>query len=126
MSALEPERRLRELDPQQGDDRYWSRFQVRIMEAAAPALAARRERARMTVGGVFLSWSRLVVPATVTAAAVAALILLQGGPTEEVAVEVGVEELLWSAEEEADPLPAFLRTEQVVDRDVVLFALEEY
>ncbi len=133
MNGFEDERALENLDPGRVDSRYWIRFHGTVMEAAAPILAARRARARMTLGRVFLSWSRLLLPATVTAAAIATLLVLydpasQGPAGPEDDFVLGVEEVLWVAEDEAaeEPFPTFLFLDDELDRDVILLALEDY
>ncbi len=125
MRKIEPRAPLEVLDPAYGDPGYWQRFQNRIMDALRPQLVARRER-RVTVESVMLSWSRLVVPATVAAAAVAGALLLpqpRALETEEVA---GVEEVIGIPADGEAPLPSFLHSDEVVDRDVVLLAVEQF
>lgn len=68
---------LESLDPASRDANYWFRFHGRVMAGAAQELARRRMMARLTVVDVMASWSRTVVPTTMLAAAVAALILFR-------------------------------------------------
>ena len=67
MSEMEPGVRLEILDPGYRDPGYWQRFQIQVMKAVRPHLAYRR-RTQVTMGGVMVSWSRLILPATVAAA----------------------------------------------------------
>jgi hypothetical protein len=125
MNHIEPKVSLDALDPGRGDPGYWGRFQAQVMSAAGPELT-RRRRARVTMGDVMLSWSRLVVPFAVTAAAAAALVLVQPAQQGELEEMAGLEEYLRVPLDGAEPLPAFLHTDAVVDRDLVLFAVEGY
>lgn len=125
MSHIEPKVPLEELDPGRGDPAYWERFQGRVMQSAASRLE-RRRRAALTAGDVLLSWGRLLVPGTVAAAAVAALLVLQPVPMDDLESVAGLEEILADAENEGAPLPAFLHREQIVERDHVLFAVQDY
>jgi hypothetical protein len=123
MSHIEPKAPLEVLDPGQADRGYWLRYQSQVMEAVAPALAARRGT-RLTLGDAVLSWSRYFVPLAVTAAACAMFVLMRN-PEADLPVSTGVEDFLVEAQQEGEaPLPAFFLTEEVVDRDVVLLAVE--
>jgi len=125
MNHIEPKVPLDPLDPGLGDSRYWGRFQAQVLRAAGPELARRRV-ARLTMGEVLVSWSRLVVPTAITAAAVAALVLVQPIPSDEAESIAGLEEYLRLPLDGAEPLPAFLHMDAEVDRDIVLFAVEGY
>ena len=86
---------LAPVDPATADRSYWVRFQSRVMRAAAPELARRRMLLNLTVGDVLAGWARAVVPTAVLAAAVAALVLIEGWPTEpRPAGSVTLEEVL--------------------------------
>jgi hypothetical protein len=123
MSHIEPRVPLEALDPGESDSGYWLRFQSRVMESVGVALARRRDR-RLTLGDAVLSWSRYFVPLAVTAAACATFFLVRN-PTPAVQVSTGIEDFLVSLQQEEEAqLPAFFRTEEVVDRDVVLLAVE--
>jgi len=123
MSHIEPRIPLEALDPGEGDPGYWLRFQVQVMEAVGPALAGRRG-GRLTLGDAVLSWSRICVPLSVTAAACAMFFLVQS-PEREVRITAGVEEVLVDLQlASGAPLPAFFLTEETVDRDIILLALE--
>ncbi|MSR22987.1 MAG: hypothetical protein EXR92_05515 [Gemmatimonadetes bacterium] len=124
IEPIEPQVPLEELDPGRGDLGYWVRFQQRVMGAVAPELAARR-RAALTLGYVLLSWGRLAVPmAVVAAAAIAGLLLLRPALDEDFGSVVGLEELLSVPRDGEEPLPAFLYSDETVDRDQVLLAVE--
>lgn len=123
MTEMEPRVPMEALDPERGEPGYWDRFQARVMEAVRPALAERR-RASETVGAVMLSWSRLVLPLA-AAAAVVAVLAVPGEPASESPLPVaGIEELIRTPVDGEDPLPSFLHSEEVVDRDLVLLAVE--
>lgn len=123
MSHIEPKISLEVLDPGAADPGYWGRFQSQVMETVRPALAARWDRS-LTLGDAILAWSRYVVPLAVAAAACAALFLMRD-PVPDVQVAVGVEDFLLDLQRtEASPLPSFFHTEEVVDRDIVLLAVE--
>lgn len=86
---------LEAVDPAKADPNYWLRFQSWVMEAAAPELARRRLMADLTMGEVMTGWARAVVPTALLAAAVAALIFVQGiSSGDRQATAVSVEELL--------------------------------
>jgi hypothetical protein len=101
------------------------RFQQRVMEAVASELASRR-RAALTMGDVVLSWGRLVVPGAVAAAVIAAVFVLRPPASDELAPVAGLEEVLSAPAAGEEPLPAFLYSDEIVDRDVVLFAVEGF
>lgn len=123
MSHIEPKVPLEVLDPGASDPGYWNRFQNQVMEAVRPALAARWDR-HLTLGDAVMAWSRYAVPFAIAAAACAALVIISE-PAPAVQVAAGVEDFLLDAQrEEASPLPAFFHTEEVVDRDVILLAVE--
>lgn len=113
MTTREPKVPLEELDPASRDPAYWHRFHRTVMQAVGPALARRRE-ARVSLEGVLLSWSRLLVPA---AAAVAAILLVGEAETGETVVLIGVEEILTAdwAEDEVEPLPDYFYLEEGVE-----------
>lgn len=97
---------LASLDPGRDDDLYWSRFHGRVLARAGGELARRRAAAQPTVMDFVSSWSRALVPAALTAAAVAGFLLVQpGAPPSETAARVDVEELLAEGLGE-DPVPA--------------------
>lgn len=125
MSHLEPKPPLELLDPGYEDPGYWRMFQWCVMEAARPHLA-RRRRAHVTVGSVMVSWSRMILPATVAVAGVALLLLFGGSSLSEVENIVGVEEVLGVPADGETPLPSFLHSDESVDRDAVLFAVEQF
>lgn len=116
------------LDPSQLDPGYWDRFQDAVMLAAGPALALRRQTRDLTMADLLTSWSRLLIPTSVMAAAAAAFLLV--GVEPHGAAEfplLSLEEILvpvWG--ERAEPLPAFLHSESPLDRDAVLFAIEGF
>jgi hypothetical protein len=123
MSHIEPKVPLELLDPGSADPGYWLRFQNQVMEAVRPALARRWDRS-LTLGDAVLAWSRYVVPLALAAAACAALFLMRD-QAPDVRVAVGVEDFLLDIQRtEASPLPSFFHTEEVVDRDIVLLAVE--
>ena len=115
---------LKVLDPGYDDPGYWERFQRKVMRSAGPLLAQRR-RDELTVEGLMLSWSRLVLPFAL-AAALAALVLLPRTRTDGIAELAGVEEVVDVPEAGQQRLPHFLHTNQVVDRDLMLFAVEGF
>ncbi len=122
MSEPRREVPLTVLDPGYADPGYWERFQRRVMGSARPHLAQRR-RNQPTVEGLMLSWGRMVLPLA-AAAVVAAMSLLPRGQGEGLQNLAGVEEVLDVPQAGEDPLPEFLHTDQVIDRDLMLFALE--
>ncbi len=111
---------LEPLDPECADPGHWARFQARVMALAGPELARRRAAPQLTVGDVLASWWRLLVPASVVAAAVMASLLTRG----EVApgAEIAIEEALVEGFDD-DPLPAVLVADQV-DEVAFLVAIE--
>ena len=123
MNRIDPELLLAELDPGRRDPGYWLRFQERVLNAVASEMAARR-RAVLTLGDVVLSWGRMVVPMAVAVVAFAALLFLQRDSEEELPSVVGLEEVLSVPSDGEVRLPEFLYSDQVVDRDDVLFAVE--
>ncbi len=95
---------LAKLDPERTDPGYWLRFQLWVVNAAAPELARRRRTA--TVSEVVLSWWRTLVPTAAFAAAAAGFVLLRDQtPTPPVAY-LGVDEMLLEGIE-APVMPAF-------------------
>lgn len=116
------------LDPEHFDPGYWDRFQDAVMRAAGPALALRRQSRDLTMAELLSSWSRLLIPTSVMAAAAAAFILVAmepHGPADQPLLSL--EEILapvWG--ERAEPLPSFLHSESPPDRDAVLFAIEGF
>jgi len=123
MSHIEPEVPLAALDPESRDPGYWHRFQQQVMESVSPVLARRRE-VRITIGDAVLSWSRYFVPFALAAAASAGIFLARAVDNDVLAV-AGVEEFLVTLQQNGEaPLPAFFLTEEAVDRDVILLAVE--
>jgi len=124
MNHIEPKVPLDELDPGLEDPGYWTRTHARIMQAVQPRLEfmARQE----TMGDVLLSWGRLVVPVAAVAAAIAALVVFQPVIVDDLTAVAGLEEWLQQPPGDEEPLPAFLHGEVTVDRDMVLFAMEQF
>ena len=124
MNHIEPKVPLDELDPGLDDPGYWMRTHARIMQAVQPRLQfmARQE----TMGDVLLSWGRLVVPFAGAAAAVAALAVFRPVAVDDLTAVAGLEEWLQQPTGAEEPLPAFLHGEGTVDRDMVLFAMEQF
>jgi hypothetical protein len=90
------------------------------MVLAGPELARRRASRQPTVGDVLASWWRLLVPASVVAAAAMASLLM---PTETtVGADIAIEEALISDFDD-EPLPAVLVSDQV-DELAFLVAIE--
>ena len=108
------------LDPGHSDSGHWTRFQARVMALAGPELARRRATRPLTVGDVLASWWRLLVPASVVAAAVMASLLMPAETTP--GADIAIEEALLSGVDD-DPLPAVLVAEQV-DEVAFLVAIE--
>lgn len=107
-SSEEPEDRqaagwLASADPGRGDPTYWMRFHRSALEGARFELARRRREAELTVVGVVSSWSRALIPAALTAAAAAGLLLVLPA-SGEVEALVPVEEVLSMGL--AHPIPA--------------------
>ena len=125
MSEVEPGVQLEILDPGCRDPGYWPWFQSRVMEAARPHLAYRR-RNQVTMESVMLSWSRLILPVTVAAAAVAAAVLVRESRLPESEDIAGVEEVLGFPADGEEPIPSFLHSDEAVDRDMILFAVERF
>jgi hypothetical protein len=123
MTHIEPKLPLDELDPGSRDPRYWDRFHRTVMSAAAPGLAQRAARGP-SLEDVLLSWSRLLVPTAVAAAALAGLFLVSEPGTGEPIVLAGVEEMLTTGgvDDEVELLPDFLLDETVDDLDAAMFA----
>ena len=65
------------LDPELAAPGYWERSRAAVLSAVAFELAARRERARLSVTGVLSGWSKKLIPVTLVASA-AALALWSG------------------------------------------------
>lgn len=110
------------LDPQAGDPGYWDRFHDAVLHAAAPELL-RRRTTPLTVSGVLLSWSRMIVPGAAVAAAAAGLLLLPTPDVEDVAALYGVEEILREEADRAALAPVFLQADPFLD-DAFVFAVE--
>jgi hypothetical protein len=110
------------LDPGERDPRYWERFHDAVLRAAAPELARRRAMP-LTVGGVLLSWGRMIVPGAVAAAAVAALLLVPAGEIEEPDALYAVEDILREEADRAALAPVFLSSEAFPE-DAFVFAVE--
>ena len=125
MSEMEPGVRLEILDPGYRDPGYWQRFQIQVIKAVRPHLAYRR-RTQVTMGDVMVSWSRLILPATVAAAAIAGAVLVRQTQAPEAQDVAGVEEVLRLPADGEEPLPSFLHSDEVVSRDVILFAVEQF
>ena len=84
---------LASLDPGRDDTSYWMRFHRSALESARFELARRRREAELTVVGVVSSWSRALLPAALTAAAAAGLLLVRPAGQDAEAL-VPVEEIL--------------------------------
>jgi len=124
MTEREPRVPLEILDPGFGDVKYWERFHRRVMSEARVRLAARRQ-ASLTMGDIVVSWGRMILPLA-AAAALSVLLLAPRDavrPDQEIA---GVEEVLELPASGEEPLPSFLHSNELVDRDVVLFAVEGF
>ncbi len=113
---------LDELDPGRRDPGYWDRFHAAVMTAAAPELA-RRRALPVTVGGVLLSWGRMIVPGAAVAAAVAAIFLVPQGEFEEPDTLYAVEDILREEADRAALAPVFLSA-GAFPEDVFVFAVE--
>jgi len=106
------------LDPGRGDPAYWERLRATVMAGAAFELARRRESARTSVVAVLSSWSRKLIPATLVAAAAAALLVFAETPIDETASPpLALEDILegasgngpsWAAENAASSAVAFM------------------
>lgn len=108
------------LDPGHSDPGHWARFQARVMALAGPELARRRATRPLTVGDVLASWWRLLVPASVVAAAAMASLLMPADTTP--GAGIAIEEALVSGVDD-EPLPAVLVADQV-DEVAFLVAIE--
>ena len=122
MNGNEPRVPLEVLEPGDSDPTYWDRFQLRVIEAARSTLSHRR-RASVTLGGIVVSWGRLILP--LAAAAGLSALLVSGGTDPSSQGIAGVEEVLEPPDGE-EPLPSFLHSDELVDRDLVLFAVEGF
>jgi len=126
MMQIEPGVDLTPLDPGVADSEYWDRFQLRVMASVGPRL---RELARaprtITWGEVVVAWGRVLVPGAALAAAVATFVLLQSSTgLSEFEFLAGIEEVLALSSGGEEPLPSFLHSDAVVDRNLVLYAVE--
>lgn len=108
------------LDPGNSDPGHWARFQARVMALAGPELARRRAARPLTIGDVLASWWRLLVPASVVAAAAMASLLMPAETTS--GAGIAIEEALVSGVDD-EPLPAVLVADQV-DEVAFLVAIE--
>lgn len=124
MSDIGPKVPLEPLDPGRESPDYWNRFHDRVMAGAAPRLKARARSARLTVEDVLLSWSRLVVPAAAAVAILAGSFVLRESDPSDGEVLLGVEDF-FRIEVERSGIPAFFTTAGPLDRDQILFALED-
>jgi len=118
-----------ELDPARSDPGYWAHFQDRVMARALPELARRRRQAHLSVVDVVHSWSRLLVPAAVAAAAVAGMLLMSDlpGDTEAQALTVaGIEDMVLPLQSDEEAVLVFLMSEDPPDAEELLWALEDY
>lgn len=111
---------LEHLDPGRSDPGYWARFQAGVMALAGPELARRRATRQPTVGDVLASWGRLLVPASVVAAAAMASLLVPSATTP--GADIAIEEALLSGFDD-EPLPDVLVADQV-DEVAFLVAIE--
>jgi hypothetical protein len=94
------------LDPDRRDPGYWHRFQLWVVNAAAPELARRRRATRATVSEVVFSWWRMLVPTALVTAVLAAVLLLRERRVDEPVAYVDVGELLMEGIE-APEMPSF-------------------
>jgi hypothetical protein len=122
MSDIEPRLPLGSLDPATGDPGYWERFHDRVMKAVAPELA-RRRALPLTVSGLLLSWSRLLVPGAAAAAVVAGLLLMPPVDAEEAGFLFAVEDILRQEAVMADLAPVFLASEAATE-DLFIVSVE--
>jgi hypothetical protein len=86
---------LRTFDPALHDPGYWTRFGNTVLASAARELGRRRRLVPMTVTEVLMGWGRTLVPTALVAAALAGLVLVNGGNGTEPA-PLGIEEMLVS------------------------------
>ena len=129
MSQTEKWAPLEILDPGHGDPSYWRGFQDRVMSRVRPNLARRRgtpgvRGEEITLGSVMLSWSRLILPTT--AVAVAVVFLLFEPSVSRFRGGFRSRRSSCSSLEGEEPFPTFLYSDEAVDRDVVLFAVEGF
>lgn len=126
MKDIEPRLDLDTLDPGQGDSAYWDRFHARVMAAAGSELA-RRRALPLSVSGILLSWSRLLVPGAVAAAVAAGILLVPSGPTVEPSglLGLGVEDILREEASRSELAPIFLGSEDLYE-DHFLGAVERF
>jgi len=114
---------LADLDPGAADPGYWERFRSGIMSMAVAELA-RRQAARVTVGDVLESWARTLVPLA-AAAAMAALVMIWRGPSNDAPLTMEIEEALtWDLENEV--LPTLLGSEGPGEASAFIFASETF
>ena len=97
---------LAALDPERRDPGYWQRFQVWVVNAAAPELARRRRAAGATVSEVVFSWWRMLVPTALVTAVLAAALLLRERRVDDPVAYVDMDELLMEGVE-APEMPSF-------------------
>jgi hypothetical protein len=102
------------LDPVSRDPNYWLRFRWWVMSSAAAELARRRRAGQLTVADVLESWARALLPTAAVVAAVAAMLLVEDEPVNDLPPIV-VEELQLS-EVEGSAIP--------IDVSAMTFAAE--
>lgn len=123
MSGFDADRPTAGLDPEVGDPGYWHRFQVRVLERAAAELARRRLARQPTVTDLVASWWRMLVPAAMATAALAAMVLFaSNGPLHQPA-PVGIDEALL-AELGDELFAAVIMSDGTPDAAMVLEAVE--
>lgn len=125
MNELEPEVSIRILDPEDADPGYWERLHADIVSRAEGELV-RRRRARFTIETQVVSWSRAILPIAAAAAGVAFALLTFEGSTSATEAFAGLEDVIVVPTDGEPPLPYFLHSDQEVDRDAVLFAVERF
>ena len=113
------------LDPGAEDPEFWERFHRRVMASAGPELARRRLTSDLTVFEVLRSWGRAVVPASLMAATLAGILLVQEKSALQPAPMMTVEEFL-DAGLGGDPIPAALFPEDEPEIAATLASLERF
>lgn len=120
---------VEELDPGKDDPAYWGHFRERVVRAARPELRRRREARTLTIAGTLLSWRRGLVPAAITAAVAAGMLLLQieseeGGPFP---TGLSVEDLLLTGTDDgSDRWISPLEGEDQMSEEVIISAVEDW
>ena len=126
MSEMDERLPLGRLDPGSRDPGFWVRFHAQVMDRARAELARRRLAVEPTVADMVCAWRRTLIPLTLLAAALAAILLTMSGKEQQTTLPpLALEDMLLESVS-GDPLPAVLSGGPELEEVAFLTGLERF